>query len=162
VLRSFILLGTLGLALHAQAPLVTGQPDTAARYEAIHATTGGETVTVQQPASPSTVVQFEVGYIYCAAAGTATLIQNAAAATSTKLTTTALNSSPPSQATAWSASNISGGTSLNVYNIAAGGTLTLDLSKLYLGINGGTGQNFSIKVSSACTGSQIMIQWTEH
>lgn len=150
--------------LFSQAPLVPGNPDTAARYQAIHAGSSGDTVTIQQPASPSLVVQFELAYISCTATGTVTLSQNGTAATSTTLATKALNRSPsPSQAKAWSASNVSGGTTLNVYTVPAGAPgLTLDLSKFYLDINSGTAANLTLTVSSGCTPSQVMIQWTEH
>ena len=162
---SFLLGLALALPCVAQAPLVPGQPDTANRYQAIHAkASAGETVTVQQPASPSTFAQFEVAVINCSTAGVVSFAQNGTAATSTKLATTALNrSQAPSQATAWSGSNVGGGTAVGIpINIPALGTVTVDLSKFYLDINSGTAANFSVTVTSGCGASNIMIQWTEH
>ena len=146
----------------AQAPLVPGLHDTDNRYEAIHTgASGGETVTVQQPANPGFSVQFEVAVVYCAAACTIKLSQNGTGATSTTLATTPLNGAPLSTATAWSASNVSGGTSLYTYTLAAAGTVTLDLSKFILGKGNGINQNFSLTISGSMSTPQTMIQWVE-
>ncbi len=157
-----LLLTFAGLA-PGQAPLVPGLHDTDYRYEAIHTLTSstGEVLTVQQPANPSFSVQFEVAVVYCSVACTATLAQNGTGATSTALATKALNGSPSSTATAWSASNVGAGTALTAYNIAAGATLTLDLTKFFLGKGGGINQNLSITTNGSSGNSSIMIQWIE-
>lgn len=153
----------LAVPLGAQGPLVPGTPDRELRYEAIHTVSSstGEAVTVQQPASPSASVQFELAVVYCSVACTATLSQNGTGATSTTLATKALNGAPTSSATAWSASNVSGGTTLNVYNIAAGVTLTLDLTKFFLGKGNGVNQNLTITTSGMSGSDSTMIQWVE-
>lgn len=162
-MRLLAVLLTLSVCF-AQAPLVPGQHDTDYRYEAIHTISSGtgEAVTVQQPATPSADIQFEIGVVYCSAACTVALSQNGTGATSTTLATTALNGSPTSTAKAWSASNVSGGTALFTYNVAAGATLTLDLTKLILGRGNGINQNFTITtVAGASTATSVMIQWVE-
>ena len=149
--------------LRAQAPgPVLPVPDRELRYEAIHTgAANGETVTVQQPASPSASVQFELATVFCAAACTVQISQNGTGATSTALTTKALNGAPASTATAWSASNVSGGTTLNTYNVASNATLTLDLSKFYLGKGSGVNANLSLVIAGTGSTPQTMIQWVE-
>lgn len=150
---------------NAQGPLVPGTPDRELRYEAIHTgAANGETVTVQQPASPSASIQFELAVVYCAVTCTIKVVQNGTGATGTTLATTALNGAPPSSATAWSASNVSGGTSLYTYNIGGASTpatLTLDLTKFFLGKGNGVNQNLSITIGGTGATPQTMIQWVE-
>jgi hypothetical protein len=151
-----------GVLCYAQAPLVPGLHDTDNRYEAIHTSaSGGEALTVQQPANTTYAVQFEVAAIYCSVACTVAISQNGTAATGTALATTALNGSPTSTATAWSASNVGSGTALYIYHVAATTTLTLDLTKFILNRGQGTASNFTITTSGTSLVANEMIQWIE-
>jgi len=149
--------------LRAQGTVVPGTPDREQRYQAIRTDSSAtsEAITIQQPASPSASIQFELASLWCSVACTATLSWNGTAATSTSLAVTSLNGAAAPTATAWRSSNVGSGTTGNVFNIAAGTLTTLDLSKFYLGKGGGTGQNFTISIASASGNYQVMVQWVE-
>ena len=152
------------LLLFLFAAALAGQ-STFPRYQALKTTSlsgAAETVTVQQIASGTKTIHFEVAWVYCSVACNFTLAQNGTAATSTTLAVSKVGTQPNATATAWSASNVgTGAYTSNAYQVPAGGTFTIDVSKLVLTRGGGTGQNLTIATNSITGTAEITIQWTE-
>lgn len=114
-------------------------------------------LTIQQPASGTSQIQFRYASLSCASAQTATLSYNGTAATATAGTSVKLPGTLfPSSATVWTGSNVGAGTTVLTYPIPAGSvTYSFDLSPFKLG-NGGTGFNLTISTTGSCT---IAIAW---
>jgi hypothetical protein len=123
-------------------------------------TAAAEKVTIQQTTGARTV-RFTTATIYCSVACSPTVSQNGTAATATTLTITPLNNAPTSTTTAFSSSDAGSGTTLGVYNIPAGGTLTLDISQIFLASGAPTSTNFSIGTDTITGTARIQIKWTE-
>ncbi len=141
-----------------------GQPSNANRYifmkeTALVATT--EKVTVQQPASGSLSVAFELADVYCSVACTVTFYQNGTAATTTTLAATTESLSPPPKVVAFSSSNVGTGNTLKTYYLGAGQTLQFTLGDFALPRGAGGSANFSIGIASMTGTVRIQIQCIE-
>ena len=132
-------------------------PDTSQRYQFA---SPGETVamTVQQSTGTSRAA-FEAAWVYCASACAFKLTQNGTAASATAGTIYQLNASAASGMKAYTASNAGSGTwTSQAYTLGAGGSVTVDLSRLYLTL--AVGQNLTLVVTSG-TLTNATIQWIE-
>ena len=125
------------------------------------------TVTIQQPATNAQQVELEAIIVYCSVACNVTQAANGAAATSTAGTVTPilpsqLNITP--SAKFWTASNVGAGTAQGgIFHLAVGATTAFCLStscgatqSVRLG-TGGTGNNYSVSISSISGTANITI-----
>src|SRR5580658_8137864 len=139
-------------------------PSNANRYVTVKETgltASAEKVTIQQPViAGSPAVAFECADIYCSVACEIFFYQNGTADTTTGLTITPLNTSSPPSAVAFSASNV-GGSAYKAYYIVAGGTMTFDLTSLFLPGGASGNANLSIGTCSMTGTVRIQIQHIE-
>lgn len=155
----------LFILLFAALPLLS-QP-WGSRYSAstgnVSLSAAGTALTIQQPATNASVVNFETATIYCSVACVVSQAQNGTAATATAGTAVAISpSGPAAAATVWTASNVGAGTSVPpAINLSAGSTLVLDLSKVTLP-HGGSQVNYTISVGSITGTANITMIWKEN
>lgn len=122
----------------------------------------GTKFTVQQPATRANTVQFDAAVIYCSVACDVTQLQNGSAATSTAGTVNGLLPTVPNgTATVWTASNVGAGTLAGgILHLAAGERVTLDLRALSMA-SSGTGNNYTVAISSITGTANITVFWRE-
>lgn len=146
-MRKLLALLALAAGLYAQAPN---------RYYISASTTK---LTIMQPATgDGNQVQFGLITVSCAADQTMIEEWNGAAATATAgIIKKAPGTFQNPLATAWTGSNVGLGTTGPTYTIPAGQTVAFDGSGIRMGPTG-TGTNYSIGTSGACT---ITIAWNE-
>lgn len=148
-MRKLLIFLTVGLALFGQLP--------PARYITIYS--GNGTLTLQQPATNASQVQFESAWFSCASAQTITLSWNGAAATATA--GTALPLPPfrrPATVNVFTASNVGGGTTGPVYNVLAGVDYPISLAGLSMGTTGAA-TNFNFTPNGTCV---MKVIWGEN
>lgn len=148
-MRKLLILLTIAFSLFGQIP--------ASNY--ITTYTGNGTLTIQQPATNASQVQFQTAWFSCASAQTVTLSWNATGATATAGTARPLPPFlRPATAKVFTASNISGGTTGPVYNVLAGVDYPVSLSNLMMGTTG-INTNLNFTPNGTCT---INVTWQEN
>lgn len=118
-------------------------------------------VTVQQPASGSKWVFFEVAEVYCSVACVVTISRDGTAASATAATEVSVNGGYTPAATAFIDSDAGAGTTLNVINVSAGSTITVDLDGLFLEPNDTTTNNLTVQTDAISGSASIFIRWRE-
>jgi len=148
------LLCALSLAAQARYSATTGDVSLAA---------SGTSLTIQQPASGAKLVRLESAVVYCSVACNITQSANGTAATATA--GTAVSIPPyvaPASATVWTASNVGAGSAIGgiVHVTTAPNTVVLDLSQVVMG-SSGTGNNYTVAISSITGTANITFFWSE-
>lgn len=118
-------------------------------------------ITVQQPASGSERIEFEVAEVYCSVACVVTISRDGTAASTTAATEVSLNGGYTAAAQAFIDSNAGSGTTITVINVAAGSTATIDLEGLRLEPDNDTANNLTIQTDAITGSASIYIRWRE-
>jgi hypothetical protein len=118
--------------------------------------------TVQAPGTAASVTKNYrfVGVTFASTVATTFTIEiNGGKATATSFTCVSPDSSATSNATCYYNSDSSAGTVIGNYQIPAGGTVTIDLSKVYLTTVANS--NLTVRTNSITGTVSVVIMWTE-
>lgn len=118
-------------------------------------------VTVQQPASGSTWVSFEVAQVYCSVACVVTISRDGTAASTTAATEVSLNGGVTATATAFIDSNAGAGTTIITMELAAGETVAIGLDGLFLEDDDSTANNLTVQTDAITGDASIYVRWRE-